>query len=57
MIYDYIILGGGISGIYSSYILSKKYNVLILEKNDYMGGRIKEVDFHGTLIKLGAGIG
>jgi len=57
MIYDYIILGGGISGIYSAYILSKKYNVLILEKNDYIGGRIKDMDFHGTLIKLGAGIG
>ena len=57
MIYDYIVLGGGISGIYASYILSKKYNVLILEKNDYIGGRIKEVNFHDTLIKLGAGIG
>ena len=56
MIYDYIILGGGISGIYSSYILSKKYNVLILEKNDYMGGRVKETMFHNNIIKLGAGI-
>ena len=56
MIYDYIIIGGGISGLYSAYLLSKNYKVLVLEKNDYIGGRIKEVTFHGEVIKLGAGI-
>jgi protoporphyrinogen oxidase len=55
MIYDYIIIGGGISGIYAGYLL-KKYNVLILESNDYVGGRIKEEQFHQSTINMGAGI-
>ena len=60
MIYDYIIIGGGISGLYSAYLLNnllnKEYNVLVLEKNNYIGGRIKDIKFHGKIIKLGAGI-
>jgi len=56
MIYDYIIIGGGISGLYNAYLLNKQYNVLVLEKNDYIGGRIKEVKFHNTIVKLGAGV-
>ena len=56
MIYDYIIIGAGISGLYNAYLLDKKYSVLVLEKNDYIGGRIKEVKFHNTIIKLGAGV-
>ena len=55
-IYDYIIIGGGISGLYAGYKLSHKYNILILEKNNYLGGRIEEVNFHNDKIKLGAGI-
>jgi protoporphyrinogen oxidase len=57
MIYDYIVIGSGISGVYSGYLLNKKYNVLILEKNNYIGGRIKDVKFHNAIVKLGAGIG
>jgi protoporphyrinogen oxidase len=44
MIYDIIILGGGIAGLYSAYkLLQKNENlkILILEKNDYLGGRMK----------------
>jgi len=44
MIYDIIIIGGGISGLYSAYKLlqkNKDLKILILEKNDYLGGRIK----------------
>lgn len=55
IIYDYIIIGAGISGLYSAYLLNKK-KILVLEKNDYIGGRIKDTLFHGTTIKLGAGI-
>lgn len=54
--YDYIIIGGGIAGLYANYLLSKNNNCLLLEKNEYFGGRAFEMDFHGTLIKLGAGI-
>lgn len=38
--YDFIIVGGGISGLYCARQLSDKYKVLILEKKDYLGGRI-----------------
>lgn len=55
--YDYIIVGGGIAGLYANYKLSNQgKNGLLLEKNSYLGGRAFEIDFHGTLIKTGAGI-
>lgn len=55
MIYDYIIIGSGISGLYLGYLLQdKKY--LILEKNDNIGGRIQQINFHGKIVQLGAGI-
>jgi monoamine oxidase len=56
MIYDYIIIGGGIAGLYANYLLTKNNNCLLLERNEYFGGRTFEIDFHGTFIKLGAGI-
>ena len=37
--YDYIIIGGGISGLYCSLKLIQ-YNVIMLEANNYLGGRI-----------------
>ena len=54
--YDYVIIGGGIAGIYINSLLSKKYKTLLLEKNNHLGGRVFEMNFHGTHIKLGAGI-
>jgi protoporphyrinogen oxidase len=54
--YDYIIIGGGISGLYMSAKLSSKYKTLLLEKNNYLGGRAIQTKFHGENIKLGAGI-
>jgi monoamine oxidase len=55
MLYDYIIIGSGISGLYLGYLLQdKKY--LILEKNDNIGGRIQQINFHGKTVQLGAGI-
>ena len=55
-IYDYITIGGGISGLYANYKLYKKYSCLLLEKNAHFGGRAYEIMFHGSLVKLGAGI-
>jgi protoporphyrinogen oxidase len=55
--YDYIIVGGGIAGLTINYLLNNKYNTLLLEKNDYLGGRAQSVDFNGYRVKLGAGIG
>jgi len=41
MIFDTIIIGGGISGLYSSYVLSNKgQSVAIIDKNSYWGGRV-----------------
>jgi hypothetical protein len=57
IIYDYIVVGGGISGLYANYKLSNKgENGLLLEKNSNFGGRAFEMYFHGSLIKLGAGV-
>lgn len=43
--YDIVIIGGGISGLYTYMKLSKmnKYKILLLEKNNYFGGRILEI--------------
>ena len=54
--YEYIIIGGGITGLYMNYLLKNK-KTLLLEKNNYLGGRAIEEKFHNTTIKLGAGIG
>ena len=55
MIHDYIIIGSGISGLYLGYLLNNK-NYLILEKNNYIGGRIQHTTFHDTQVQLGAGV-
>lgn len=46
MVYDYIIIGGGISGLYLALNLSRKYknkSIIILESKNYFGGRIYSV--------------
>ncbi len=46
--YDYIIIGAGISGIYMAHLLHKDFNILVLDKNNYIGGRLKEYNLYGT---------
>ena len=60
--YDIVIVGGGISGIYTMYNLKKKYpklKVLLLEKEDRFGGRVysfnAKVDNIDYVMDLGAG--
>lgn len=60
--YDIVIVGGGIAGLYSAYNILKmepKTRVLILEayKKKWFGGRTGTVDFYGTPIPKGAGVG
>jgi hypothetical protein len=60
--YDIIIVGGGIAGLYSAYKIKKKYphaSILILERNreGYLGGRTGNDIFEGEKIVTGAGIG
>jgi thioredoxin reductase len=58
MIYDVIIIGGGISGLYSFYKIKQLYKskCLLLEKDNRLGGRAGNVNFHGSQIAIGAGI-
>jgi protoporphyrinogen oxidase len=58
--YDFIIIGGGISGLYTAYQLLKnnpKIKFCILEKESRIGGRMGSENFHGIDIPIGAGIG
>ena len=62
MIYDVIIIGAGISGLYSAYLIKKYYpekTFLILEENKkkYIGGRIHTEIFNRVEVVCGAGIG
>jgi monoamine oxidase len=59
---DYIIVGGGIAGLYSAYQIKKKQpeaKFIILERNrkGYLGGRTGNEIFEGTQVVTGAGIG
>ena len=38
------IIGSGISGLTSAYLLSQKHQVTVFEKNDYIGGHTATVD-------------
>jgi hypothetical protein len=59
---DVIIVGSGISGLYSAYTIKKKSpetSFLILEKykKNWIGGRTSNDHFYGSEIVTGAGIG
>ena len=60
--YDLVIIGGGISGLYTLYKLSKKYShlkILLLESGQRYGGRIyshkETIDNQEYVMDLGAG--
>ena len=56
--YDCVIIGGGIAGLYTAYNLLNKnpsISLLLLEKNDYLGGRIYTVHEKGLTFEAGAG--
>ena len=60
--YDIIIIGSGISGLYSAYNIqntSPNTSLLILEKyqKQWIGGRTSNETFYGTQIVTGAGVG
>jgi hypothetical protein len=62
MYYDIIIVGSGMSGLYSAYNIQKvdpKCSFLVLEKfhKQWIGGRTSNEIFYGTQIVTGAGIG
>jgi hypothetical protein len=60
--YDIIIIGSGMSGLYSAYNIKKdapNTNFLILEKyhKEWLGGRTSNETFYDTQLVTGAGIG
>jgi len=60
--YDIIIIGAGISGLYSAYNIKKidpTKTFLILESNrkNSIGGRVGNYSFYGTDVVIGAGVG
>uniref|UniRef100_A0A6C0HBP1 Amine oxidase domain-containing protein n=1 Tax=viral metagenome TaxID=1070528 RepID=A0A6C0HBP1_9ZZZZ len=58
MKYEYIILGGGVAGLYTAYHILKKSpnsSILILEKENHLGGRIHTFSDKYMTIEAGAG--
>ena len=54
--YDYLIVGAGISGLYTAYKLCKKYpnaKICILEATKYIGGRIHSIKYDGLIMDGG----
>jgi protoporphyrinogen oxidase len=54
----YLIVGAGISGLYSAYRLHKDFNInniIIIEATNRIGGRIYTSEMSDTVIELGAG--
>lgn len=54
-IYDYVVIGAGIAGLTYAF-RNKSNNFVILEKNDYIGGRIKNIKWNNSFISLGGGV-
>lgn len=58
MIYDVVIVGGGIGGLYTAYrlLLSRpELRVLLLEKSDHLGGRVWTFSDKHMTVDAGAG--
>ena len=56
--FDVIVLGGGIGGLYAAYSVLKKHHgasVLVLEKESYLGGRV--FTYHDKFMTVEAGAG
>lgn len=53
--YDVIIIGSGVAGLEAAHQLHLKGidDIVILEKNDRIGGRVWSVDYNGTCIEKG----
>ena len=54
--YDYVIVGAGISGLYTAFELCKKYpsaKLCILEATNYIGGRLHSIKYDGLIMDGG----
>lgn len=60
MVYDTVIIGGGVAGMYTALKIQKanpSAKVIVLEKHSHVGGRIGQDMFAGVLVSKGAGVG
>jgi hypothetical protein len=60
--YDVIIIGAGLSGLYSAYQIKKmdphcKYLILESNRRPFIGGRVGNSHFYGAEVVIGAGVG
>jgi hypothetical protein len=56
-IFEYCVIGGGIAGLTAGYKFSLGGSeVCIIEKDNRLGGRALQFKWHGTEIKMGAGV-
>ena len=54
--YDYLIIGAGISGLYTAYRLYSNYpkaKICILESTSYIGGRLHSINYDGLIMDGG----
>jgi cytochrome b involved in lipid metabolism/monoamine oxidase len=54
--YDFVIVGAGVSGLYTAYELNKKYpdaSICILEATKYIGGRLHSIKYDGFIMDGG----
>ena len=50
-----VVVGAGIAGLTAAYQIRKAgHDVLVLDRNDYVGGRMANVEWEGFLVDLGA---
>ena len=54
MIYDIVIIGSGISGLNLCDKLNKKEKILLLEKDNNIGGRIQTIKKNGMMYEAGS---
>lgn len=55
-IFDYIVIGAGVAGLYFTYKNLLQKNYLILEKRNYIGGRLQTINFHNQNLELGGAV-
>lgn len=55
--FDAVIVGGGLAGLYAAFCLAPTARVAIVEREATLGGRARVQHFAGTTVPTGAGIG
>ena len=51
------VIGSGVSGLAISYLLNKKHDITLFEKNDYVGGHARTVEINDNGKRLAVDTG